>query len=136
MANFQTQRCLQCNKGLSGRSDKKFCDAHCRNSYNNQHKASHELYIRQVNQIIRYNRRILQQLSPQGKTIVRREVAEAMGFNLDHFTGLFKSSASWYYMCYDYGYRAIVERGIEKLQIIQQQDYMANFDPWKHISAS
>jgi len=133
MNNLQTRVCLQCHKPLNGRVDKKFCDAYCRNSYNNQAKGPEEHMIMQVNQMIRRNRRILKNLSPQGKAVIRRDVLDAMGFNFNYFTGVYRSSASSYYMCYDYGYRVMIDNHKQKIQIIQKQEYMGAYDPWKYI---
>lgn len=38
MTATETATCLNCDKTLKGRTDKKFCDDYCRNSYNNQLK--------------------------------------------------------------------------------------------------
>ena len=55
--------CLECEKSLIGRIDKKFCNDMCRNSYNNNlNKAANE-YVRKVNVILRKNRRILSSLT-------------------------------------------------------------------------
>ncbi|MDW3209077.1 MAG: hypothetical protein R8N23_04375 [Reichenbachiella sp.] len=133
MDNLQPNTCQECNKPLNGRVDKKFCDAYCRNSYNNKSKRENERLIIGVNQSIRRNRRILKELSPQGKTLVRRDVVESMGFNFNHFSSLYRSQSSYYYMSYDYGFRALIDNGKQKIQIIQIQNYMGSFDPWQHI---
>lgn len=133
MDNFNTKTCLQCNKPIVGRADKVFCDPQCRNAYHNRIKHSDEQFIKKVNAAIRKNRRIMKTLAPIGKTIVRRDIAESMGFNFNHFSSLYRSQSSYYYMSYDYGFRALIDNGKQKIQIIQVQDYMGDFDPWKHI---
>lgn len=134
MDNLAPRTCLQCSKTLTGRSDKKFCDAYCRNVYNNQHKASDEQYILLVNSRIRRNRRILKGLSPEGKATVRKEVLDQMGYDYNYFSGLFKTKASLYYLVYDYAFSPLFENGVEKALIVQRQKYMdrLTLDIWKN----
>ena len=128
--NLAQNKCLKCGKLVSGRSDKKFCDRYCRNTFNNQSKNEEELFISNINKIIRKNRRILKTLSPEGKAIVRKEILDQLGFNYNIFSSLHKTKLGLYYLNYDYGFRALIDNGKEKVQIIQKQDYMSKFDPW------
>ena len=134
MDNLSSQNCLKCQKKLTGRSDKKFCDAYCRNSYNNIHKAEEEVYMQLTNSIIRKNRRILKILCPQGKATIRKEILEKMGYDFLYFSGLYKGSKSGllYYLSYDYGFAPIFEKSVEKALIIHRQGYMDNpsFSIW------
>jgi hypothetical protein len=133
MDNLGLRKCLKCGKDLHGRIDKKFCDAYCRNAYNNQHKAVEEQYIQHVNSLIRKNRRILKTLCPEGKATVRKEVLDNMGYDYRYFSGLYKTSVNLYYLAYDYAFAPIFEKGIEKALIVQRQDYMdrLTLEIWK-----
>ncbi|MEM8893783.1 MAG: hypothetical protein AAGC88_04335 [Bacteroidota bacterium] len=134
MNNLSQRKCLECNKPLHGRLDKKFCDAYCRNTYNNRHKSKVEYDIIQVNSTIRKNRRILATLCPQGKATVRKEVLDIMGYDFKHFSGLYKSpNGLLYYLVYDYAFSPVFEKNIEKALIVQRQDYMdeISFKVWK-----
>jgi len=131
--DLSPNKCLNCSKTISGRSDKKFCDQYCKNSYNNQSKSAEEQFIKMVNAILRKNRRILKTLSPEGKAIVRKDIATQLGFDFNQFSSIYSSKAGVYYLCYDYGYRAIMDNGKQKLQIVHKQDYMTDFNPWKYI---
>ena len=122
--------CLACGKGVVGRSDKKFCDSYCRNSYNNQHKRDDEKYLQQINRIIRWNRRILKTLCPQGKAIVRKELLDQLGYRYGVFSGIYRNSSTTYYLCYDYGFAVSYDKNVAKAIIIQQQSYMKDFNPW------
>lgn len=133
MDNYTTKTCLQCQKPILGRADKLFCDAQCRNAYHNRIKHGTEQYIKLINSGIRKNRRILKTLAPIGKAIVRKDIMDAMGYNFNHFSGLFHSSKFVYYMNYEYGIRALMDNGKQKVQIIQKQDYMDSYNPWKYI---
>ncbi len=62
--------CLECGYEITGRSDKKFCSDQCRNTYNNRLKQDANNFVRNVNAILRKNRRILEDLNPTGKTKV------------------------------------------------------------------
>lgn len=133
MDNFSSNTCGECGKNLTGRSDKKFCDAYCRNRYNNQHKSEDEQYIQLVNTRIRKNRKILKALSPEGKATVRKEVLDQMGFDYRYFSGIFKSKLV-YYLVYDYAFAPIHDsKGVEKAVIVQRQDYMdtLSFEMWR-----
>jgi len=134
MNNLSTKVCLQCGKKLSGRIDKKFCDAYCRNTYNNQNKATEEFYIQSVNSSIRKNRRILKTLSPEGKATVRKEVLDSMSYDYRFFSGIYKTKNGLYYLVYDYAFSPVFEReGIEKALIVQRQPYMdkLTLEIWK-----
>ncbi len=134
MDNLSPKSCLQCTKPLVGRADKKFCDAYCRNSYNNQHKAADEQYIQLVNVQIRRNRRILKSLCPEGKSTVRKEVLDRMNYDYRYFSSIFKSKFGTYYLAYDYGFSPTIDdRGVEKAIIIQRQEYMneLSFPIWR-----
>ncbi len=127
--------CKECGKPLQGRLDKKFCDTYCRNTYNNKIKRRNEEYIQQINSALRKNRKILKTLSPVGKSTVRKEVMEAMGYDFSLFSSLYKTpKGTLYYLCYDYGFSPIVDpRGIPKAVIISKQKYMQHWEPWQHL---
>ena len=129
----EKKTCLECNKPLKGRRDKKYCDSDCRAAYHNRTKNIGEELIRHLNSVLRHNRRILRTLCPQGKATVRKEVLEQMGYRFDCYTGVYQSyKGGVYYLCYDYGFTAINEGGKSKALIVQRQDYMNRFvlDPW------
>lgn len=102
--------CLVCRKPLKGRSDKKFCDDHCRNSYNNQLKSDKNLYIRYINKILKRNRRVLESLTPFNKKTfkVSRERLLRLGFSPEYFTHTETAeNGITFTFCYEYGYIAV-----------------------------
>lgn len=127
------KECLNCHKKLTGRRDKKFCDAQCKAEYHNKNRSHSELYISSAQSITRHNRRVLKILCPEGKATVRKEVMDKMGYDYRYFSGLYKTSANLYYLAYDYAFAPIYERGIEKALIVQRQDYMdqLTIEIWK-----
>jgi predicted nucleic acid-binding Zn ribbon protein len=97
--------CLECGAKLIGRSDKKFCSDQCRNTYNNRLNKDETAYMKNVNRILRKNRRILKELNPGGKTKVKKQTLLAKGFVFKHFTHIFRNKeGKIYYFCYEYGY--------------------------------
>ena len=134
MESLHTRKCLACEESITGRIDKKFCDAQCRATYNNQKKLTHERAILNANRILRRNRTILKTLSPEGKATVRKEVLDTMGYDFRYFSGIFKSKSNVYYLVYDYAFSPIIDNnGVEKALIVQRQDYMdkLSFDIWR-----
>lgn len=132
--NLAAQHCKQCGKPLHGRIDKMYCDYQCRNTFNNKMKRGKEQYITEINRKLRRNRRILKTLCPVGKSTVRKEIMEAMGYDFSTFSTVFKSAkGSVYYLCYEYGFAPIVQEGKQKALIIAKQDYMTPWEPWETI---
>jgi len=99
--------CMTCGKTLRGRSDKKFCDDYCRNNYNNQLKAGDNNYVRNINNTLRKNRRILHGLlsgnEEAAKTTKDNLIRE--GFRFKYMTHTYTNKkGNTYFFCYDYGY--------------------------------
>lgn len=99
---------MDCGRPLHGRIDKKFCDDHCRSSYNNKIKAENNGMIKSVNLILKRNRDILQKLNPEEKTKVSGSKLMASGFNLNYHTHSYvDQEGDTYTFCYEYGYRQL-----------------------------
>jgi hypothetical protein len=99
--------CAACGKVIKGRSDKKFCDDYCRNSYNNTANSDTTALMRNINNILRKNRRVLLDLLPPGEEMTKypRNKLTSLGFNFQYFTELYTTKkGSVYYFCYEYGY--------------------------------
>ncbi len=107
----QEKSCEECGKAIFGRIDKRFCSDQCRNSFNNRLNSDITNYIRNVNNALRKNRRILAELNPEGKIRISREKLIAKGFDFTCYTGTYTTKeGSQYFYCYDQGYLPI-ERG-------------------------
>lgn len=134
--NVSQIKCNECGKTIHGRLDKRFCDAYCRNAFNNKVKRNDEQLINTTNRALRKNRRILKTLSPVGKSTVRKEVLHALGYNFSIFSSMYRTNkGTIYYLCYEYGFNPIIDhRGIEKAVIINRQDYMNDWLPWKFVN--
>ena len=97
--------CLECGELIRGRSDKKFCDDSCRNSYHNARNKDVSAYIRNTNNQLRKNHRILTELNTRDKTKVSRKALVKAGFDFDLHTEMYTTkSGSVYYYVYDQGY--------------------------------
>ena len=103
----EAKTCLQCAKVLRGRSDKKFCDDYCRNNYNNALKAQSNNYVRNVNNALLRNRRILESLLPTGEEMskIARQKLLTAGFQFKYLTHTYTNKkGNTYFFCYDFGY--------------------------------
>ena len=97
--------CPECGEKIVGRTDKKFCSDYCRNSYNNKLNKDSSNLIRNINNSLRKNHRILQELNPTDKTKVSKSRLLAKGFNFEYFTSTYTTkSGTIYYFVYDQGY--------------------------------
>ncbi len=108
MAKINAKTCLECGDTFKGRIDKKFCSDPCRIAFNNKLNSDENNYIRNVNNILRKNRRILLELNPDGKVRVNREKLNTHGFDFNYFTSTYttKDGAQYFY-CYEQGYLPI-----------------------------
>jgi hypothetical protein len=129
MQESQTTRlCKCCNEPFKGRTDKQFCSNECRNQFHNKELAEKEIDVKRINSILRKNRSILRNLSPTGKTTVRREYLEMQGFDMNYFTHVYLTKANNIYrFCYEWGYILV---GTEKVLIVNWQDYMNTALPY------
>ena len=128
------RKCPVCETIIVGRSDKKYCSDQCRSLANSEKKKISEWPILELNKTLRKNRTILRTLCPAGRSVVRKEVMDAMGYDITVFSSIFVTgNKQIYYLCYDYGFTPILEKGIEKALIIIRQNYMGGLNPWKYV---
>lgn len=100
--------CPACGEKIIGRSDKKFCSDGCRNSYNNQQNKDTTNLIRNTNNALRKNYRILHKLNPEGKTKTTKTKLLNEGFRFDLFTSTYiTKEGKTYFFIYDHGYLPI-----------------------------
>jgi DNA-directed RNA polymerase subunit M/transcription elongation factor TFIIS len=97
--------CPECNEVLVGRQDKKFCSDACRNSFNNKQNSDTTNYVRNVNNSLRRNRRILKEhLSGDTSKVTKKKLSD-VGFNFSFYTNIAVTKTNnTYYYCYEYGY--------------------------------
>ncbi len=114
--------CLNCGKALKGRADKKFCDDYCRNNYNNRQNSDENNLVRNINNTLRKNRRllvhILAETGEDMKAVTRQKMLEA-GFNFKYFTHQYQNQKGQiYFFIYDYGYLPLEN---ERLLIVHRK---------------
>ena len=61
------RNCPECGDKLIGRADKKYCSDACKNAHNNSNNRDSKNIVRRVNNRLRKNYRILEELNPQEK---------------------------------------------------------------------
>lgn len=99
------RNCPECGEKIVGRIDKKFCSDYCRNAYNNNLNKDSRNLMRNVNNKLRKNYRILEELNPKDKTKATRTKLLAKGFNFEYFTNIYTTkTGNIYYFVYDQGY--------------------------------
>lgn len=100
-------KCLECGDEIHGRSDKKFCSDGCRNTFNNKNNRDATNLMRNINNKIRKNYRILSELNfVDGKTKSTRTKLISAGFSFEYFTHfkVYKNGAEYRFL-YDIGYK-------------------------------
>lgn len=99
------KRCPCCNKIISGRTDKVFCDDKCRNNFYYMVNSEHKAYIRAVNKKLLKNRGILKAVNPSGRTTVSKKYLDGEGFDYNVFTGVHVTKKGRpYYLVYEQAY--------------------------------
>jgi len=102
------KQCLECGEKIVGRTDKKFCSDACRNAYNNKVNKDSKNLIRNTNNRLRKNYRILEELNPEQQTTISRGTLVEKGFDFNYFTSIYTTKAgATYYFVYDQGYLPI-----------------------------
>lgn len=99
------RQCAECGEEFIGRVDKRFCSDQCRSNFNNRLNSDETNFVRNINNILRKNRRILVACNPDGKATVHRDKLLEQGFKFSYFTNEWRTRAGkTYRFCYDYGY--------------------------------
>ena len=100
------KNCLECGEKIVGREDKKFCSDGCRNAYNNKMNKDSNNYMRNVNNKLRKNYRILSDANPDGKSKITKTKLLSKGFDFEYFTNMLTTNTgNTYHFVYDQGYR-------------------------------
>ena len=100
------KKCLECGTEFKGRVDKKFCSDYCRNAYNNKLNKDSKNLVRNINNRLRKNYRILDSFElKEGKTRTTKTRLLDKGFDFEYITNLYTTKkGSTYYFVYDLGY--------------------------------
>jgi len=105
---MEQKLCPECGEKIRGRSDKKFCSDACRNLWNNKQNSDATNYVRNINNALRKNRRILDEFldgHEDGKARVSMKKFLSKGFQFDLMTSIYTTkTGSQYHFCYEFGY--------------------------------
>lgn len=114
MQEKSDRKCPECGDVIVGRADKKFCSDQCRNTYNNKLNSDISNTVRNINNILRKNRRILNDLNKQsGKTMVTKETLLTNGFNFTYHTHTYTTKkGDVYRFCYEQGYLYLPDKDL------------------------
>ncbi len=102
------KKCLECDTVIIGRIDKKFCSDYCRNTYNNKVNTESKNLIRNTNNRLKKNYKILAELNVSGKTKITRSRLNNQNFDFNYFTSIYTTkTGNVYHYVYDQGYLAL-----------------------------
>jgi hypothetical protein len=124
------KKCLECQADLKGgRIDRKYCDAQCRASYHNSQRQEKEQSVRQINEILKKNWKILTMLNPTGHSTIRKSFLEEHGYNFNYFTNVYRNTKNGriYYFCYDVGLAEVPKAHVPKVNLVNWQPYMSEY---------
>ena len=99
------KECIECRSSFRGRSDKKFCCADCRSAYNNRKNRDQNNLMRNINNCLRRNRRILRDLCRKHIEKVERHRLAQKGFRFGYCTHIEETgNDKQLHYCYDIAY--------------------------------
>jgi len=100
------KHCAECGDKMLGREDKKFCSDGCRSTFNNKINKDSTNFMRNINNLLRRNYRILNELNTKGETTASRSELVNKGFDFEHFTGIRQTKkGQTYFFLYDQAYQ-------------------------------
>jgi len=109
MTNLEiTRHCSECGQRIAGRADKKFCNDQCRTAWHNKMHTGEYIHMKNINNILKRNRRILAELTANGRKEIRSVALSKLGFQFDYFTSTQKDRNGYLsHFCYDMGYMPV-----------------------------
>lgn len=105
--------CSFCHSHFYGRTDKKFCDDHCRSAYHNMINSLSTNTMRSIHKKLRHNWSILHEHANDGCEIITNDDLEVRGFNKNQITGILREKSKTVYYCYEYKYEVLKDEGIK-----------------------
>lgn len=115
------KQCIECGITIHGRVDKKFCSDSCRNAYNNKSRLAETALMQKINNILKRNRQILKELTPEGKAKTSLKKLMELGFSFEYHTSTYTTkTGNTYYFCYEYGYLALEDNKFALVKKIEE----------------
>ena len=116
---YSVKKCKECGEVLLGRSDKRFCTDLCRNVFHNRERISETEKIREVNNILSRNRRILKTCLEGRSSKIPLSYLYKRGFDFNYFTHQVKDNqGELVVFCYEVGYQ---QMGNDKIAVRMEQ---------------
>lgn len=113
------KKCLECNEKIIGREDKKFCGDGCRNAFNYKNNRVQSNLVRNINNRLQRNYKILCEINRNGKVKTTREQLNVKGFDFNLMTNIRQTTkGNTYIFLYDQGYTEIEK---ERYLVIKKQ---------------
>lgn len=111
---------------MEGRSDKLYCDDHCKSAYQYQKVKKGEAgFYTVVDKQLKKNRSVLRIYNKAGKSVVRASILREKGFDPNFFTHYWKNSKGDVYLfVYEFGFLHKRERDVDKYVLVVWQEYM------------
>ncbi len=114
--------CPVCKQEFDGRTDKKFCCDQCRNTFNNHKYADFSNQTRNINRILKNNRKILANFYEKGLLKPHKDKLLKAGYNFDYLTSIYTTKTKkTYHYCYDFGITAIEDN---LFLIVEKKEYL------------
>ena len=100
--------CPECGKEIVGRKDKLFCSDSCRNNHNNSINKDSTNLMRNINNSLRRNYKILSELNPKETAKVPKKVLVKKKFDFEVYTSVLNAkTGNTYFFIYDLGYQLL-----------------------------
>jgi len=110
---MEKRTCPECGEVIKGRIDKKFCSDMCRNAFNNKQNSDTNNYVRNINNSLRKNRRILEDTLQGEKTTISKQKLVDKGFNFSFYTNqVVTKNNHTYTFCYEFGYLPLEDKNL------------------------
>jgi hypothetical protein len=114
-AEAKKRLCENCGRALKGRSDQRFCDDSCRNTFNHKARVPDNEVTNPVINILKRNRTVLSNIfTGTNRTFTKLQMV-SIGYDFDYCTGRRTLQGSEFYFCFDYGYELLAD---DKYEII------------------
>ena len=97
--------CLNCEKTIQGRADKKFCDDICRSNHHNMLYRESSVFHKPITRILVKNRKILEKMQVKRIRYTDKTYMINAGFHFDFITHMHvNESGTQYRFCFEFGY--------------------------------
>jgi hypothetical protein len=90
--------CIECEKIIKGRADKKYCSVACKNNHHNRKSSTLSCQVRAATERLRYNRNIIHKLYASGIRIITQKALKQSAFDFSYLFQMDENTLN----CLDY----------------------------------